>query len=133
MAPGTCDVATTDGKLVNLASGNGGGRSAFALGTLKSHAKPAAFCPSLLFALSSSLADGQHGQQWYGARLPMSHLLQVWKGAVTPPSPLLPPLPRREPSCPSLALRGQGGTGSVQPREPGQRRPPPHLLVAGEA
>lgn len=38
-------------------------------------AKLVASCLSLLFALSSSLAAGQHGQEWYGAQLSVTTVL----------------------------------------------------------
>lgn len=78
---------------------------------------------SLLFALSSSLAGGQHEQQRYRAQLYVTLLVSCltccrW-GLMSHP-PLLPALPLREPSCPSLAPReckaqGAGAESSLSP------------------
>lgn len=80
---------------------------------------------SLLFALSSSLADGQHEQQWYGAQLCVTLLLSCLTCCRCGPElfllpPLLPDLPTRELSWPSTAHReckaqGAGAESSFFP------------------
>lgn len=63
LAASTCDEDTTNSKLVNLTSGKHQWPISVCAWYAYSRAKPAVFCPSLLFALFSSLADGQHGPQ----------------------------------------------------------------------